>query len=78
MEAREKMAQIYLTHRKDRRLYAGCYRELAEKCPTPQTEMLLGDAYMAIQEVSETIIHVSMSKVSKQLYMVSYYCLIVD
>lgn len=51
VEAREKMASIYLNHRKDPRLYAGCYRELVEKNPTPQTEMLLGDAYMAIQEV---------------------------
>ena len=51
MEAREKMAQIYLHHRKDPRLYAGCYRELAEKNPTPQTQLLLGDAYLAIQEV---------------------------
>ena len=51
VEAREKMAQIYLHHRKDPRLYAGCYRELAEKNPTPQTQLLLGDAYLAIQEV---------------------------
>lgn len=54
MEAREKMAQIYLHHRKDPRLYAGCYRELAEKNPTTQTQLLLGDAYMAIQEVRVT------------------------
>ena len=26
VQAREKMAQIYLHHRNDRRLYAGCYR----------------------------------------------------
>lgn len=52
VEAREKMAHIYLNHRKDPRLYAGCYRELAEKNPTPQTQLLLGDAYMAIQEVT--------------------------
>ena len=26
VEAREKMASIYLDHRKDRRLYTGCYR----------------------------------------------------
>lgn len=48
------MAQIYLHHRKDPRLYAGCYRELAEKNPNPQTQMLLGDAYMAIQEVDNS------------------------
>jgi len=26
VEAREKMANIYLEHRKDKRLYTGCYR----------------------------------------------------
>lgn len=26
VEAKEKMADIYLQHRKDKRLYAGCYR----------------------------------------------------
>ena len=26
VQAREKMADIYLTHRKDKRLYASCYR----------------------------------------------------
>jgi len=26
VEAREKMAEIYLHHRKDKRLYASCYR----------------------------------------------------
>lgn len=55
IQAREKMADIYLHHRKDRRLYASCYRELAEKCPSSQTNLLLGDAYMAIQEPDKAI-----------------------
>ena len=28
VEAREKMAYIYLNHRKDKRLYASCYRSV--------------------------------------------------
>ncbi|XP_014668422.1 PREDICTED: tetratricopeptide repeat protein 21B-like [Priapulus caudatus] len=55
IEAREKMAYIYLHHRKDKRLYASCYRELVEKNPTPQTCLLLGDAYMSIQEPERAI-----------------------
>ena len=53
VEAREKMADIYLNHRKDKRLYASCYRELMDKHPSTHTCLLLGDAYMSIQEVSD-------------------------
>ncbi len=31
-------------------MYAQCYRQIVEKSPTPQSYVLLGDAYMAIQE----------------------------
>ncbi|XP_076366451.1 LOW QUALITY PROTEIN: tetratricopeptide repeat protein 21B-like [Tachypleus tridentatus] len=55
LQAREKMANIYLHHRKDRRLYASCYRELVDKAPTPQSYLLLGDAYMNIQEPDRAI-----------------------
>ncbi|BFZ22635.1 hypothetical protein BsWGS_25674 [Bradybaena similaris] len=55
VEAREKMADIYLNHRKDKRLYASCYRELVEKHPSPHTSLLLGDAYMSIQEPEKAI-----------------------
>ncbi|PAA67847.1 hypothetical protein BOX15_Mlig026721g1, partial [Macrostomum lignano] len=54
-EARKRMADIYLQHRKDKRLYAACYRELAEKMQTPETDLLLADAYMAIQEPEKAI-----------------------
>ncbi|XP_061199524.1 tetratricopeptide repeat protein 21B isoform X2 [Neopsephotus bourkii] len=50
VQAKEKMADIYLQHRKDKRLYAGCYRDLVEKLPSAHTFLLLGDAYMNIQE----------------------------
>lgn len=55
IQAREKMADIYLNHRKDKRLYASCYRELVDKHPSPHTSLLLGDAYMSIQEPEQAI-----------------------
>ncbi|XP_069558598.1 tetratricopeptide repeat protein 21B [Brachyistius frenatus] len=55
IQAKEKMADIYLNHRKEKRLYASCYREIAEKLPSPHTHLLLGDAYMNIQEPEKAI-----------------------
>uniref|UniRef100_A0A3B3R4B6 Tetratricopeptide repeat domain 21B n=1 Tax=Paramormyrops kingsleyae TaxID=1676925 RepID=A0A3B3R4B6_9TELE len=55
IQAKEKMADIYLRHRKEKRLYASCYRELVEKLPGPHTHLLLGDAYMKIQEPEKAI-----------------------
>ncbi|CAL8090938.1 unnamed protein product [Calicophoron daubneyi] len=48
--ARQHMADIYLNHRKEKKLYAACYRELADKLDTTEAHLLLGDAYMTIQE----------------------------
>uniref|UniRef100_A0AAR2L5L3 Tetratricopeptide repeat protein 21B n=1 Tax=Pygocentrus nattereri TaxID=42514 RepID=A0AAR2L5L3_PYGNA len=50
VQAKEKMADIYLNHRKEKRLYVSCYRDLVEKMPSSHTYLLLGDAYMNIQE----------------------------
>jgi len=55
IQAREKMADIYLKHRKDKRLYTSVYRELVDKQPSPQSFLLLGDAYMSIQEPEKAI-----------------------
>ncbi|CAL4107788.1 unnamed protein product, partial [Meganyctiphanes norvegica] len=55
MQARDKMASIYLNHLKDKRMFASCYREVVEKNPTPQSFLLLGDAYMSIQEPDRAI-----------------------
>ncbi|XP_007539386.1 tetratricopeptide repeat protein 21B isoform X1 [Erinaceus europaeus] len=55
-EAKEKMADIYLKHRKEKMLYITCYREIAEKIPGPRSLLLLGDAYMNIQEPEEAIV----------------------
>ena len=51
IQAKEKMAAIYLTHTKDLKLYIACFKELADKMPGSPTALLLGDAYMNIQEV---------------------------
>lgn len=55
VQAKEKMADIYLQHRKDKKLYVSCYRDLVEKVPSSQTYLLLGDAYMNIQEPEKAI-----------------------
>ncbi|XP_068186204.1 tetratricopeptide repeat protein 21B [Antennarius striatus] len=55
IQAKEKMGEIYLNHRKDKRLYASCYREMVEKLPSPHTYLLLGDAYINIQEPEKAI-----------------------
>ncbi|XP_048367165.1 tetratricopeptide repeat protein 21A [Sphaerodactylus townsendi] len=55
IEVKEKMAQIYLHIRKDKRLYIGCYCELCENLPSPHTSLLLGDAYMNIQEPEKAL-----------------------
>ncbi|CAI8036176.1 Tetratricopeptide repeat protein 21B [Geodia barretti] len=55
LQAKQKMADIYLVHRKDRRLYISCFRDLAEKMPGPSTSLLLGDAFMNIQEPEEAL-----------------------
>ncbi|GCC22011.1 hypothetical protein chiPu_0000395 [Chiloscyllium punctatum] len=55
IQAKEKMAAIYLNQRKDKQLYASCYRDLVDKLPGPHTYLLLGDAYMNIQEPEKAI-----------------------
>ncbi|XP_010616755.1 tetratricopeptide repeat protein 21A isoform X1 [Fukomys damarensis] len=54
-EAKEKMASIYLQTRKDTCLYIACYRELCEHLPGPHTSLLLGDAFMNIQEPEKAL-----------------------
>ncbi|XP_040560144.1 tetratricopeptide repeat protein 21B isoform X2 [Gallus gallus] len=55
VQAKLKMADIYLQCRRDKKLYAACYRDLVEKLPSAHTFLLLGDAYMNIQEPDEAI-----------------------
>ncbi|XP_035995285.1 tetratricopeptide repeat protein 21B isoform X2 [Fundulus heteroclitus] len=55
ISAKEKMADIYLKHRREKRLYESCYREMVAKVPSPHTYLLLGDAYMNILEPDKAI-----------------------
>nr|XP_036870432.1 tetratricopeptide repeat protein 21A isoform X2 [Manis javanica] len=55
VEAKEKMASIYLKAHKDVRLYIGCYWELCEHLPGPHTSLLLGDAFMNILEPDKAL-----------------------
>ncbi|CAB3403169.1 unnamed protein product [Caenorhabditis bovis] len=53
--SRVKMAEIYLEEKKDKFMFAACYRELLEVEPTPASYSILGDAFMSIQEPEEAI-----------------------
>ncbi|KAL1140336.1 hypothetical protein AAG570_000268 [Ranatra chinensis] len=45
-----KKADIYLNIMKDEQAYSECFRKLAESNPTTENFLMLGDAYLAIQE----------------------------
>ncbi|XP_031631527.1 tetratricopeptide repeat protein 21B-like [Contarinia nasturtii] len=55
MQAKNKLAYVYLNHKKDRILFAQCFKELVEYMPGPESYLMLGDAYMSIQEPEEAI-----------------------
>jgi tetratricopeptide repeat protein 21B len=49
------MANIYLVHKKDRISFAQCFREIVQNSPGADSYLLLGDAYLGIQEPDEAI-----------------------
>ncbi|EGT35656.1 hypothetical protein CAEBREN_04184 [Caenorhabditis brenneri] len=53
--SRIKMADIYLEEKKDKRMFATCYRELLKVEATPGSYSLLGDAFMKVQEPEDAI-----------------------
>ena len=55
INAKAKMADVYLNYRKDPRMYARCYKELVNIFPSSNTYILLGDAYMNIGEPEPAI-----------------------
>ncbi|CAF0992440.1 unnamed protein product [Didymodactylos carnosus] len=55
VQSREKLAEIYLKHRRDKKLYIGIYKELVERDPKPQALIILADAYMNIMEPDKAI-----------------------
>ena len=54
-KAQTVLAKIYLTQMNDKRQYIKCYKTMLEKSPAPRTQVLLGDAYMYIQEPERAI-----------------------
>ncbi|KAI9346469.1 hypothetical protein BDR26DRAFT_855632 [Obelidium mucronatum] len=55
VQAKSKMGAIYLNHKKDRKAYARCYSDLYDRHKTVQTCILLGEAFMNIQEPEKAI-----------------------
>jgi len=55
LKAKMAAADIYLKHRHDKRAYAMQYQELVDQYPDTQTYMMLGEAYMQIQEPERAI-----------------------
>lgn len=50
VQAKTKMATIFMRNKKDRLAFAQCFRELVDNCPGAESYIMLGDAYMSIQE----------------------------
>lgn len=55
LAAKSRMANIYLVHRQNRRMFAKCFEELVEVFPSVPSFIHLGEAYTAIQEPEKAI-----------------------
>ncbi|XP_077075262.1 tetratricopeptide repeat protein 21B [Siphateles boraxobius] len=55
IQAREKMARVYLERKKNKKLYIACYREICKQLPGPHTSILLADAFMNIHQPEEAV-----------------------
>ncbi|XP_055385031.1 tetratricopeptide repeat protein 21B-like [Condylostylus longicornis] len=55
LQAKNSLANLYLHHKKDRIAFAQCFKELVEYYPEPESYLMLGDAYMSIQEPESAI-----------------------
>jgi len=55
IEAKCKLADIYLKYKNDKKAYALCYQEILEHNPTTEVKVLLADSYMNIQEPEKAI-----------------------
>lgn len=49
LQAKTKLANVYLHQKKDRLAFMQCFRELVDNLPGPESYLMLGDAYMSIQ-----------------------------
>ncbi|XP_023169714.2 tetratricopeptide repeat protein 21B-like [Drosophila hydei] len=50
IQAKTHLANIYLTHQKNRNAFSQCFKELVEARPEPRSYLMLGEAYLSIQE----------------------------
>lgn len=53
--SRKAMAKIYLDYKNDRKNYAKCFGEIVEYTASLESRLLLGDAYMNIQEPEQAV-----------------------
>uniref|UniRef100_A0AC35U0L9 TPR_REGION domain-containing protein n=1 Tax=Rhabditophanes sp. KR3021 TaxID=114890 RepID=A0AC35U0L9_9BILA len=69
--AQLKLAEIYMDEKKDPSKFAKCYQNILESNPTVETYMLLGDAYMSVQEPLKAIevYETAMKKNPRDAYM---------
>lgn len=55
VQARTHLANIYLQHQKNRSGFSKCFKELVEVRPESKSYLMLGDAYLSIQETAMAI-----------------------
>ncbi|XP_073386115.1 uncharacterized protein [Physcomitrium patens] len=55
VQARIKLADVYLKHQHNRVLYSKCYTEITQLHPNAKTYMLLGEALMKVDEPEEAM-----------------------
>lgn len=55
IRSRERLGEMYLKYRKDKKLYITCYKEMNEVVGSNETHLKLGDAFMRILEPEEAI-----------------------
>ena len=48
-------ADVYLKHRRDKKLYAKCFEDLIETNPTSEAYIQLGKAYLRIQNYNDAV-----------------------
>ncbi|BBN03618.1 hypothetical protein MPTK1_2g24910 [Marchantia polymorpha subsp. ruderalis] len=55
IKAKVTMADIYINHWHDKAMYANCYRELGEFFPSAKTFLMLGEAYMKVDDLHKGV-----------------------
>ncbi|XP_065169369.1 tetratricopeptide repeat protein 21B-like [Atheta coriaria] len=55
LTARTKLAEIFLIHRQDKKAFMNCYQEMVQFNMSPESFLLLGDAYMTILEPDKAL-----------------------